>query len=702
MKTALLLAAMLIVPSSAFPQWTRTNGPEGISMESLAYIDGTIYAGTATDGLYGSTDDGVNWLPLNSGIETEDVTAIVNLPGYVLIGTFGSGVFRSTDAGQTWLPPSNGNGLYVSDMVVKDSYVFVGTNFDGVYRSSDSGETWEQVLEYYSILSMGVSGNRIFAARYGSTFVSTDNGESWSDVIDLSGAAPWSFYSEGNLVIAGCVNEIYRSTNQGAQFSRIPLSFPFSIVNIHSITSSGSALFMGTSYDGVYKSIDDGLHWFAANEGMGPKDVRALTATESATVIAGAHYVGVFRSTDQGAGWNKSMSGFPAGLTIASILSTEAGVFAGTRDGVYRTTDNGATWLELAANDTIDYALVRGLCEKELPSVGGDRVIFASTILQFNATVYKTDDNGLTWTRSGSGLPSDLTFINALATSGNNVIAATSEGAYYSSDNGNSWHPSNLPAEYIEDLAASGGYAYAIAGAGIYRSANDGVSWSIVLPSTVDYVSLAAKDNFVYAGSFFDGVRYSTNFGSSWQPSSGFPFETSVFGTGPTGDGVVVAGTDLEPDHIYVSFDNGGHFSPYSEGLGRWAYAESFAVNDLFIFAATAYNGVWRRLRPGAAAIDEPADVAQTLHLTRNVPNPFNPTTRIEYTLPAAGEVSLKVYDALGNEIKTLLDETQPGGERFVVWDGTDNHGRAVSSGIYFYRLQSDNVVVTRNMMLLK
>jgi photosystem II stability/assembly factor-like uncharacterized protein len=696
MKAALLLVSILMVPSSVLPQWTRTNGPEGISIESLAYIDDAIYAGTYTDGLYGSTDDGITWFPLNSGIETEDVTAIVDLPGYLFIGTFGSGVFRSTDAGQTWLPSSNGTNLYVTAMVAKDPYIFAGTSGDGVYRSSDNGETWEQLFEYYSILSMGVSGNRIFAATYGSTFVSTDNGDNWTDVADLSGAAPWSFYSEADLVIAGCVNEIYRSTDQGISFIRIPLTFPFGIVNVYSIASAGSALFMGTSYDGVYKSTDNGSSWFAANEGMGPKDVRAVTSTESSTLIAGSHYVGVFRSTDLGVGWNKSMSGFPAGLTISSMLSTGAGVFAGTRDGVYRTTDNGATWLELAGNDTIDYALVRGLCEKE-------GVLFASTILQFNATVYKSKDNGVTWVRSGDGLPSDLTFINALATSGSNIIAATSEGAYYSSNDGESWHQSNLPVEYIADLAASDGYAYApVTGTGIYRSANDGVTWSLALPSTIDLVSVAANKNFAYAGSFFQGLRYSTNYGSSWQSSSGFPAETSVFAIGPVGDGMVLAGTDLEPDHIYASFNNGSHFSPYSEGLGRWAFAESFAVNDLFMFAGTAYNGVWRRLRPGAVAINEPADVAQTHHLTQNVPNPFNPTTTIRYRLPATAKVSLKVYDVSGNEIKALLNETQPAGERAVVWDGTDNYGRTVGSGIYHYRLQSKDLVLTRKMILLK
>jgi photosystem II stability/assembly factor-like uncharacterized protein len=97
-----------MVSSSAFSQWTRTSGPEGISISSLVNIDGTIYAGTGVDGLYTSTDDGINWIPLNAGIETQEVTSVVSQPGYLFAGTFGGGVYRSTDGGQTWMAPLTG------------------------------------------------------------------------------------------------------------------------------------------------------------------------------------------------------------------------------------------------------------------------------------------------------------------------------------------------------------------------------------------------------------------------------------------------------------------------------------------------------------------------------------------------------------------------------------------------------------------
>ena len=98
MKKILYFLSFLTFISTAFAQWTRTNGPEGVSVSTLSNIDGTIYTGTEVNGVYASTDDGLTWVARNTGIETFGVTSIVNKPGYIFAGTFGGGVYRSTDA----------------------------------------------------------------------------------------------------------------------------------------------------------------------------------------------------------------------------------------------------------------------------------------------------------------------------------------------------------------------------------------------------------------------------------------------------------------------------------------------------------------------------------------------------------------------------------------------------------------------------
>ncbi len=588
-----IFTLVCLLSFSVNAQWNRTSGPEGISIESLAAINGKIYAGTATDGIYVSNDNGISWLAANTGIESQDITDIKYGQGYLFAASFGKGVIRSSDDGQTWLPPSNYNNLFVNSIIVTSTYIFAGTSSDGVYRSSDSGETWTQLFGTYGILSMGSTSDKVFAATYGYTLVSSDNGDNWSYVSSLEGAAPWSFITYGDTVIAGCVNEIYRSNNGGDTFYEYSLGLPYTITNVYSLTLAGTALFAGTSYYGILKSTDFGTTWSISSSGMGPKDVRAVIASSS-TLIAGSHYVGVYRSEDLGDTWNKSMNGFPAGSSITSMLFSGRNVYAGTRDGLYRSSDDGSTWTELTGtNDTINYGTVRGLCEK-------DGIIYAGITFQFISTVYKSTNGGDTWTRSGNGLPSDLTFINAMASSGNNVVAATDAGIYYSSDNGDNWFLSGFPPDFVEDMSASDGHMYAIRQfVGIYRSDDDGVSWYLVLNAVADHISMAAYNSHVYVGSFFEASIYSPNYGYSWYASSGFPPETAVFGFCPLDDNTVLAGTDVTSNYIYESTDGGNYFFPYSEGLGPNAVTEFFRSNESFMFAGTDYNGVWRRPRPG-------------------------------------------------------------------------------------------------------
>jgi hypothetical protein len=98
---------------------------------------------------------------------------------------------------------------------------------------------------------------------------------------------------------------------------------------------------------------------------------------------------------------------------------------------------------------------------------------------------------------------------------------------------------------------------------------------------------------------------------------------------------------------------------------------------------------------------DEPV-IAHEFKLSQNYPNPFNPTTEIEYSIPKFQNVSLAVYDILGKQVKTLVNEQQYAGTHRVRWNGTDNSGAKVSTGVYFYKLTSGNMTQVRKMLLLK
>jgi hypothetical protein len=88
--------------------------------------------------------------------------------------------------------------------------------------------------------------------------------------------------------------------------------------------------------------------------------------------------------------------------------------------------------------------------------------------------------------------------------------------------------------------------------------------------------------------------------------------------------------------------------------------------------------------------------------LFQNHPNPFNPETEISYNLPHDSYVTLTIFNIVGQEVKTLVDGFQDAGHKSIRWDGKDNDGNKVSSGIYFYRIQAGEYSQTKRMVLLK
>ncbi len=91
-----------------------------------------------------------------------------------------------------------------------------------------------------------------------------------------------------------------------------------------------------------------------------------------------------------------------------------------------------------------------------------------------------------------------------------------------------------------------------------------------------------------------------------------------------------------------------------------------------------------------------------SFELFQNYPNPFNPATTISYQLPVSTEVELTIYNLLGQQTRTLVSSKQPAGAYQLEWDGRDNAGSEVASGIYVYRLKTDDFTRSRKMLLLR
>ncbi|MBK7669822.1 MAG: carboxypeptidase regulatory-like domain-containing protein [bacterium] len=163
---------------------------------------------------------------------------------------------------------------------------------------------------------------------------------------------------------------------------------------------------------------------------------------------------------------------------------------------------------------------------------------------------------------------------------------------------------------------------------------------------------------------------------------------------------------------IWLSTDSGGSWSQLAQG----------AFNQSWGWTVPAGAGTHCRVRVqvldsagnltqtesaadfavgGASPVDGGLPT-RTLTLTQNAPNPFNPRTKISFVLPAAGEATLCVYDVDGRLVRTLLSGHQEAGERTVTWDGDDDRGGRVASGLYFCLLRSGDHSIVRKMTLLK
>jgi hypothetical protein len=123
---------------------------------------------------------------------------------------------------------------------------------------------------------------------------------------------------------------------------------------------------------------------------------------------------------------------------------------------------------------------------------------------------------------------------------------------------------------------------------------------------------------------------------------------------------------------------------------GNTGITSGFLADTTFTGPVTAVEEERSEPLPGAYELEQ------------NYPNPFNPTTRIEFALPKNSHVRLTIYDLLGREVLTLIDDVRPAGNHVIEWNGFDALGQRVSSGIYFFRIEAEGFIQTRKLTLLK
>jgi len=134
--------------------------------------------------------------------------------------------------------------------------------------------------------------------------------------------------------------------------------------------------------------------------------------------------------------------------------------------------------------------------------------------------------------------------------------------------------------------------------------------------------------------------------------------------------------------------------------------AGALSTTNLADYATTAGDAVFTNNAGQTFVVAAPPTAARTpasgVELSQNHPNPFNPSTRIPFTLSERAHVTLKIYDGTGRLVSTLVDRVMDEGPNSVEWDGRDAQGRTLVSGVYFYRLNGLGLERSRKMVMLK
>jgi hypothetical protein len=152
-------------------------------------------------------------------------------------------------------------------------------------------------------------------------------------------------------------------------------------------------------------------------------------------------------------------------------------------------------------------------------------------------------------------------------------------------------------------------------------------------------------------------------------------------------------------DNVHV---NPSDFATFYNSSNPQAYLDQLDFGEL-IANANAADSIFQEVADFVVDADDDASpLANIFSLSDNYPNPFNPATRIEYTIPKQTRIELTVFDILGRTVRTLVDANKQAGSYTAVWDGLDATGKRVASGIYFYRLKADDFTETKKMVLLK
>lgn len=723
--------------------------------ENVGWVAGAIGSGQTR--IFKTTDGGFNWIHQPNAPDTTkyDVFFISESVGWIV--GFNGFIIKTTDGGNSWFSQSNTAvtsrtlyGVYATD--VNNVYIAGGT--DALIRSTDGGTTWISTPQLFSTITdyRGVyfpstgTGLKGFVVGSRNRIIKTTNGgAAWTSVYDPGGTTNqlWAidFTSDGQIGLAcGGASTVLRTTNGGDTWT--PVTGFASGITFYSIRfGSDNIAYVSGSSGYIYKSTDAGVTWNLSGYRFTGSRIRDISFADNLNgYVVGTGFAA--RSTDGGYTWSPQTVPFTG--DINEVISTSPNFAVAGCDGgnIIRTTNGGANWELVATGITgtnsdilaIDFindnqgwvAAYNGIVAKT--TNGGASWNIISTIsgsnpwdMDFvdelygwvvgtNERIFGTTDGGLTWTQqlAVGGLG---TYGVGFADAMHGVAGGTGGNTYYTTNGGLNWFAASVPPQntvwgigYVKSPLGHLIAMTACASGYVYKSLDSGKTWQQeprYTISTMDDMCFSDAAHAWFVGNSGLVLGY-------YEPAN-IPVELSSFNAIVSKQNINLSWTTtteknnfgFEIERTKSSQNNDWQKIGFVEGIGTTTEKQNYSYTDknlpegkyFYRLKQIDYDGKFEY-----SNIVE-VDVLQSIEfaLYQNYPNPFNPVTTINYSLPAENLVRITIYNLLGEKVSQLVNEVKPAGFHSVEFNSTN-----FPSGLYLYKLETENFNSVKKMIILK
>lgn len=702
--TLLPLLFVILVISTGYGQWFPTNGPGGGPVYDIQKFGNRLFLASGDGdlgavfygGVFTSDDNGQTWVLRHQGFQNCRVTSLLQYNNKIYAGTT-AGIFISSDNGNTWTVSSAGllNGT-VKCLAVKDNVLYAGNDGAGLHKSTDEGLTWTNLFTSTSVNKIYVDGADIYLLGPGGGAFqkSTDNGQTWTNFGMLNGifgTGSNGFVRRGTELFLSTYNGgIYKSINSGQNWTGMsggPAGPGF-------LSLSGDTLWTSNVYGNLLVLAPGSSTWQALPNSTEAPAITSLYKSGGTKLIGTSK--GLIRM--EGSGIPECVASIPSSK-IRGMIHNQGRLFASTETGVYYSDNQGQSW-------TRSYYYNPQGTQAILKWKG---VILAGTL---NQGTVKSEDNGITWRRTGFSLP--VGAVNEMVQSGNTILAAIQgEGLYKTQDTGTTWtkimtYPYSSAVSLRKVLLADGINFRLFSTTGnsrTYFSSDTGATWTQCTftqpstgPSSARLLGVIQIGGVLYANTYYHFYK-STNNGLSWTYSD-FPsltptvlsscglFADSNFIYVPIGSRILRtadAGMTWLVDTVTLSSMNNSTYSPP-------------LINGIWDLGGNKYLGtdglgVWKFGSSPNPVQGEISGLAKE-RLLRIFPNPGNGKLQLQLTnaIPAGTRISI-----FNNAGKCLLqiDAGQLSPESSLVWNAS-----SLPRGLYHYSLRGPSIAETGRVIL--